>query len=181
MTDATRSDTERGRTAAVLALLAGPLLIVASITVWAISDSLLSIGPFDRAQIGWAVVVPLFLLAPAAAALAARSTGRRAAVAVAVGVALVVGGLAVIALSGFTRIGCTPVSQVEAALHAVPVGLAAGLGFLAAVTAGVAAAVSRGTIAAVVAAVSVGIAGGVLTLLVFGLTYPFAACPYVPA
>jgi hypothetical protein len=175
MTDATRSEPgDRGP--AVLALAAAPVLIVASIAVWWISDRLLYIGPFDRAQVGWVVVVPLFLLAPAAAALAARSAGRRTAAAVAAVVATVIGGLVVASLSAtVTQIGCTPVSQGEAARHAIPTGLAAGLGFLAAVAAGMKM-LQRGAMATVAAAVGVSILGQAVTLLVFGLSYPGVSC-----
>lgn len=162
-------------------LAIAPILIVAAIAVWAISDRMLSIGPFDRAQIGWAVVVPLFLLAPAAAGLAARWTSTRSAMLVATGIAMALGGLIVLTLSlTWTRIGCQPVGQAEAALQAIPTGLAAGLGFLAAAGA----AVSRlgdGPRMAIVAGVVVGIFAGLATLGAFAATYQVASCAYVPA
>lgn len=40
--------------------------------LWSVSDRLLYIGPLDRAAFGWAVVVPVWALAPVAAALAWR-------------------------------------------------------------------------------------------------------------
>ena len=52
------------------AVFAGPLLVLAAIGVWYVSDRLIFVGPFDRAQIGWAVVVPLLALAPGVAGLA---------------------------------------------------------------------------------------------------------------
>src|SRR4051794_17537138 len=52
------------------AVLVGPLLVLAAIGVWYVSDRFIIIGPFDRAQIGWAVVFPLLALAPGIAGLA---------------------------------------------------------------------------------------------------------------
>ena len=53
-------------------LVFGPLLVLGGAVTWWISDQLIVIGPFDRAQIGWAVVVPLLALGPAVTGLAAR-------------------------------------------------------------------------------------------------------------
>jgi len=50
--------------------IAGPLGVVAlAYILWWVSDRLLYIGPFDRAAFGWAVVMPLWWLSPAVAAL----------------------------------------------------------------------------------------------------------------
>jgi hypothetical protein len=51
-------------------VFAGPLLVVAAIGVWYVSDGLVVLGPFDRAQIGWAVVLPLLALAPGVSGVA---------------------------------------------------------------------------------------------------------------
>jgi hypothetical protein len=48
--------------------VATPLAIVAlGYVLWWISDRLVSIGPFDRATFGWAVVIPVWLAAPVVA------------------------------------------------------------------------------------------------------------------
>lgn len=52
------------------AVFAGPLLVLAAIGVWYVSDRLVFVVPFDRALVGWAVVVPLLALAPGVAGLA---------------------------------------------------------------------------------------------------------------
>src|SRR5258705_6666108 len=67
-------DVRRSRSLATLVV--APSLLVLAVAVWFVSDRLVTIGPFDRAKIGWAVVVPLLALAPGAAALAGSgSTG----------------------------------------------------------------------------------------------------------
>jgi hypothetical protein len=58
--------------------VAAPLGVIAlAYGLWWISDRLLYIGPLDRATFGWAVVIPIWLLAPFVAALAWRSLSSR--------------------------------------------------------------------------------------------------------
>jgi hypothetical protein len=112
-------------------LAIAPFLIAASFAVVTISNALVVVGPFDRAQIGWGLGVPLFLLAPGAAALATRRAGGRVAAwsIGAIGVALGVLAIAWLAAS-MTRIGCAPANNgLEITIHAIPVGIAAGLAF----------------------------------------------------
>lgn len=59
--------------AAGLPLAALGLAYLASMAI----DVVLSVGPFDRAVLGWTIVVPLLLVAPGLAALAPRITGSR--------------------------------------------------------------------------------------------------------
>ena len=48
----------------------GPLgLVAAAYFLWSLSDRLLYIGPLDRATFSWAVVMPIWLISPAVAAL----------------------------------------------------------------------------------------------------------------
>jgi hypothetical protein len=56
-------------------LLVGPLVYAGGIVVWWVSDRLLVIGPFDRAQIGWVLVVPMLALGPGLAGLAEAMPG----------------------------------------------------------------------------------------------------------
>jgi hypothetical protein len=67
-------------------------VIMVAYSLWWASDQLVWIGPLDRATFGWLVVVPVWLAAPIAGALAWQSLGPRASAAIAlvVGVALAI-------------------------------------------------------------------------------------------
>jgi hypothetical protein len=55
----------RFRGPGLIVAIAAPLVVLgAAYVLWAISDRLLSIGPFDRAAFGWTFVIPLWLAAP---------------------------------------------------------------------------------------------------------------------
>jgi hypothetical protein len=165
-----------------IALLAAPLLIAAALAVWLISNQLVTIGPFDRAQIGWAVAVPLFLLAPGTAALAGRQAGGRAAAWLVGGISTALGILTIVGLLAIPlSIGCAPVtSPLQAVPNATFVGLASGLGF--AVPAAAAwAARSRGPV--IVLAVGALFAFGAIlvTILAFAMAFVTGvSCAYVP-
>lgn len=163
-------------------LAIAPLLIAASFAVLAISSSLVVIGPFDRAQIGWGVGVPLFLLAPGAAALAGRKVGGRVTAwsIGAIGVAL--GGLAIVGLVAMMpRIGCAPTGNVlEILVHSIPVGIAAGLAF-----AGPALAawfvMERGFVIALAVGAVLAFGAIFATILVFAWSFVVGvSCAYVP-
>lgn len=75
--------------------VAAPLATVAlAYALWSVSDRLLYIGPLDRAAFGWAVVVPVWALAPVAAAFAWRRLTSRGIAVAAAAVGLIVGGAA---------------------------------------------------------------------------------------
>jgi hypothetical protein len=163
-------------------LAIAPILIVASFGVLTISSSLVVVGPFDRAQVGWGVGVPLFLLAPGAAALAGRQAGGRAAAFSigAIGVAL--GVLAIVGLLWLMPpIGCAPSGNaLEILVHAIPVGIAAGVAF-----AGPAAAawfVRRlGFLVALVVGAVLAFGAIFATILVFAWSFVVGvSCAYVP-
>jgi hypothetical protein len=164
-------------------LAIAPLLIVASLVGLAVSNSLVTIGPFDRAQIGWGVGVPLLLLAPGAAALAGRRSGGREA-AWAVGVISVV--LAVLPIVGLMAtpapsIGCAPASgPPEVLVHAIPVGISAGLGF--AGPAGAAWLVrNRGAIVSLAVGAILAFGAIFVTIVVFAASFVVGvSCAYVP-
>jgi hypothetical protein len=110
----------------------GPLLFAAGLAVIAVSNALVTIGPFDRAQVGGAVGLPLLLLAPGVYALAfdhPDPVARRRAALLLAGLASVVA----ILMTGWlavtvTRLGCsTLASPLEALPSAVPMGIVAGL------------------------------------------------------
>jgi hypothetical protein len=163
-------------------LAIAPFLIAASFAVLTISNSLVVIGPFDRAQIGWGVGVPLFLLAPGAAALAGRRVGGRVAAWSIGAIAVALGCLTIVGLTAtMSRIGCTPTADVlETLVRAVPVGIAAGLTF-----AGPAAAAwfVRGRGSVIALAVGALLAFGALfaTFLVWWWSFVVGvSCAYVP-
>lgn len=91
-TEAARGGVGAGRIA--LAILAPLAAAVLAYGLWWISDRLLYIGPLDRAAFSWAVVVPLWLLAPVVAGFAWQELGRSERLATALTVAIVVTGAA---------------------------------------------------------------------------------------
>jgi hypothetical protein len=86
-TDLPTADGARPRAVGLVVAAAAPLGLIA--VAWAlssISDRLLWIGPLDRAAFAWVVVVPVWLLAPSAAAIAMSGLGTRASAGIAVAV-----------------------------------------------------------------------------------------------
>lgn len=75
--------------------VAVPLAVVSlAYSLWWLSDRLLYIGPLDRAAFGWAVVIPVWITAPIAAAFSWRLLPQRATVLAAVVVGTAIGGVA---------------------------------------------------------------------------------------
>jgi len=83
-------------TSAHLALgIAAPLATAAvAYALWFVSDRLRYIGPLDRAAFAWAVVVPVWVIAPVAAGFAWRRLTPRSTAVAAAAVGLIVGGVA---------------------------------------------------------------------------------------
>ena len=84
----------RGRSGEGLFAVLAPIFVVAAAYgLWWASDRILYVGPFDRAQFGWLVVVPTMLAAPVVAGLVwadlgdRQATGAAAVAAAAVGLA----------------------------------------------------------------------------------------------
>jgi hypothetical protein len=75
----------------VLASCAPLVVVGVAAGLWQISDRLLYVGPLDRATFGWSVVVPLWALAPFAAAIAWRQLSSRTRRLAALACGLVVG------------------------------------------------------------------------------------------
>ena len=69
-------------------------LFAAVVVVWMAIDRFVTIGPLDRAQLGWLIAVPLTLAIPLVAAWAGRQLGHSWRPAIALGLSLV-GGFAV--------------------------------------------------------------------------------------
>jgi hypothetical protein len=124
--------------AAHLALgVLAPLATVAlAYGLWFVSDRLLYIAPLDRAAFGWAVVVPVWALAPVAAAFAWRRLTPRGITMAAAALGLIVGGLAAGLLwSAFAFPNCqfgAIRSPIELVPPSVIVGLVIGTGLSAA-------------------------------------------------
>lgn len=154
-----------GSTSLVLLAVAG--------AVWLVSDNLVRIGPLDRALIGWLIVVPLILLAPGVAAF-----GKPAESVISV---VAVGSLVVVALSlSISQIGCSPASLPTVVLHALPVGVAASMGFVAATLAArhAASLASAGRVwIGLFTGALVAFGGGALVLLLFAAVFPPVSCP----
>jgi hypothetical protein len=116
------------------AVVAGPLLVLAAIGIWYVSDRLVLIGPFDRAQVGWLVVVPLLALAPGIAGLAGRrdeleESSRLVANLTALGIGL---GAMTSVLATVTFVGCRPVgSPLDILPQALVIGVLAAAAFAA--------------------------------------------------
>lgn len=120
------------RTSDLTRLAVGPVVFLAGLAVIAVSDALVVVGPFDRAEIGWALGVPLLAVAPALAALAERTPqlvgfSRRMAAVTSIAIGLI--GLVAIATS-VTFANCRPVaSPLEILPQAVVAGALAAATF----------------------------------------------------
>lgn len=168
--------------AAGLPLTAVSLAYLASVAI----DAVGYVGPFDRAVLGWTIVVPLLLAAPGLAALAPSITGSRRHGRLVIGAAGVF--VAVFAtyrlLLTITQVGCEPVTEpLQALPQALAVGLTAGAAFgLAAAVASRVASRASGALARSAVAVGVGAvlaaAGGGATLAVYAAVLPAASCPW---
>ena len=89
------------------AILAPVVVLALAYVLWWVSDRLVYLGPLDRAQFGWLVVVPLLFLAPVVAAFAwAGLTERRAIVASVVAGATIGLGLAFLFWRSVADPGC---------------------------------------------------------------------------
>ncbi len=83
--DAARIGSGEERAARLFALIAPVLVVGAAYALWWISDRLLYVGPLDRAQFGWLVVVPTLLAAPVVAGVAWAGLDERPAIGAAAG------------------------------------------------------------------------------------------------
>jgi hypothetical protein len=151
-------------------LAIGPALVVVGLTLLKVSDELVFIGPFDRAQFGWAVPIPLLMLAPAAIGLAARTSGVEAARAAATVTGLIL---------SMKQVGCDQYPDTLTILFAsVPVPLVLGLGWAAAGRFAIR--FADRPILAVVAGVGGAILAGIAMILAWAAFFPGLSCAYVP-
>ena len=161
-------------------IAAGPLFVAAAVGVWWVSDRLLSIGPFDRATVGWAVVVPLLALAPGVAGLGEGNPGRIALsrrvadlTAVAIGVAVMA-----LTLGAVTWANCRPVATPFDILpQAVIVGLLGGASYAVPYRVGTGFVRSGQTVAGLIAAGGLFLAlAGLSLFIVFVALFPPLSC-----
>jgi hypothetical protein len=150
--------------------------------LWAISDRLVRIGPFDRAAFGWIVVVPFSWLAPGVAGLAwAPMPASRQRIA-----AILVGGVVAL-VSGIllaTAIHYASCGRVASWTDHLPASLAIGLVVAAGPVLGAlaAAAIARrmtglGRIpAALAAGATIGVVGLFAAILTFAIFFPAISC-----
>jgi hypothetical protein len=172
--------TQANAGASSLALLAGPILFAIGVVLGFVSNAMIWIGPIDRATFGWAVVVPVCLVAPVLSGLVARRVGERA--------ALLASLLAAAAIAVFfswslaanvTQLGCDPnPDRLLVVGHAAPVGLAVGLAFAAAAWATLRLRERRPL--AVAVGLGTAIVGGIVSLLVFAAEFGAYTCVPVP-
>ena len=160
-------------------LLVAPVIVVLAIALLWISNELVVIGPFDRASFGWAVPVPMLLLAPAIAGLVGGSVAGRgpmvAIIATGVALGLFVTGFLVLVTD---RIGCDASVGKAAILGLVaPVGLAAGIGY--ALAAGSSLRLRDRPITAVMTGIVVAAASWFVALSIFAFEFQAASCAYV--
>jgi len=169
---------------ATASLLAAPILLAVAMIATVVDDSVVAVGPLDRAAFGWLVVAPLVLLSPGAAALTWRATGRRvlasrliAALSLAIGL-----GLELRLAFTVTQIGCTPVHDpLQAAPLMLPIAAAAGAAFgLAGIVGMVSVGVGgRGLLVALrtIVAAAIGLAVfGLAAIFVFAVTFAGVSC-----
>jgi hypothetical protein len=167
----------------LLVAIAVPLAMLAlAYALWAISDRLLQIGPFDRAAFGWIFVAPLLWLAPGVAGFAwAPMPPKRqwiAAILVGATVALV---SAVLLANAIDYANCAPVtSWTDNLPRSLAVGIVVGAGpaLGAVVVASVANRLTglRRIVAAVATGAIIGFAVFFAAILTFAALFPLISC-----
>jgi hypothetical protein len=171
----------------LLVAIAIPLALLAlAYALWAISDRLLWIGPFDRAAFGWIVVAPISWLTPAIAGLAwsGMPRGRQFIAALIVGGSVAAVSAALLA-NAIDYANCAPVTSPIEVLPAslaigVVIGLGPGLGALvAASVAGRMSGLGR-VAAAVVTGGLIGFVGFFAAVFTVAFFFPPISCAPVP-
>ena len=171
----------------LLVAIAIPLALLAlAYALWAISDRLLWIGPFDRAAFGWVFVAPLSWLAPGIAGLAwsGMPRGRQLIAALFVG-GIVAAVAAALLANSIDYANCAPVTSIAEVLPAsLAIGVVIGLGpalgaFVAASIAGRLSGLSR-VAAAVATGGVIGFVGLFAAVFTFVWFFPPISCAPVP-
>jgi hypothetical protein len=170
-------DARRSRSLATL--IVAPALLVLAVAVWFVSDRLVVIGPFDRAKIAWAVVLPLLAIAPGAAALAgSRTTSAGLARLVVAGTSIVTALFVVFGLAAaITFVDCRPATgPLEVVPRTLPTAFVLGIGFAISVAAAWGPALHGRRLVAVVVGAAVWIVAAVLGLFAFFVSFPPLSC-----
>jgi hypothetical protein len=94
MTSSVEVTNDRGVLGVVAAVLVPAAVATMASVLWWISDALLIIGPLDRAQFGWAVVIPVWLATPVVAAFLWRRLTPAHATQAAIGLNLLIAAIA---------------------------------------------------------------------------------------
>ena len=163
-----------------VALVAGSALAAMGLIAWYVTSQLVIIGPYDRAEATWVVVVPLLALAPGVAGLAERTENlRQAARYIAAATALGLGlGATFVIVSSVSFANCRPVTS---ALDVLPQGLVGGLAvaltyFVPYRLAGTLARKNRPVAAALCGAALWVALAGLTLLIVYGVLFQPLAC-----
>lgn len=160
------------------------LLVTAA---WLIIDALESVGPLDRAQLGWAIAMPLTLLLPAVTGACARSVDDRTLRIRIIGAMALACGV-IVTVPFVTQL----VPQCASVGQAVPVGAIVGLGLGVGLTVAASSIVAerlwraadgrRRVAWAVVASALVLLVGGaILAVIVFSGLFPPGTCVVRPS
>jgi hypothetical protein len=176
---------EAGGTSRSLAALGvAPLLLLLALAIWFVSDRLVTIGPFDRAQIEGLVVLPLLAIAPGAAALAGSGSSSP-------GLARVVVGCVSAAIALFVAIGlaatitfvdCRPATgPLQVVPRTLPTALALGVGFAVSAAAARGPAARGRALVALVVGAAVWIVAAALGLFALFVSFPPLSCGTPPA
>jgi hypothetical protein len=172
------------RSRSLATLVVAPSLLVLALAVWFVSDRLVTIGPFDRAKIGWAVVLPLLALAPGAAALAgSSSTSPGLARLVIAGTSIITGIFVVLGLaSAITFVDCRPATgPLEVVPRTLPTAFVLGIGFAISAAAAWGPALHGRRLVALVVGAAVWIVAAVLGLFALFVSFPPLSCGAPPA
>jgi hypothetical protein len=164
-------------------LIVAPALLVLAVATWFVSDRLVVIGPFDRATIGWVVVLPLLAIAPGAAALAGSgSTSPGLARLVVAGTSIVTGLVVVLGLAAaITFVDCRPTTgPLEVVPRTLPTAFVLGIGFAISAAAAWGPALHGRRLVAVVVGAVVWIVAAALGLLALFASFPPLSCGAPP-
>ena len=168
-----RSLAARGR------LGVAPLLPLLGVAIWFVADRLVTIGPFDRAQIEGLVVLPLLALAPRAAALAGSSSTRPGlARLVVAGTSIAMGLFVVFGLAAsITFLDCRPTtSPLEVVPRTLPTAFALGVGFAISAAAAWRPALHARRLAAVLVGAAVWVVAAAIGLFALFVSFPPLSC-----
>jgi hypothetical protein len=168
-----------GRSHSLATLIVAPLLLLLGVAIWFVSDRLVVIGPFDRAQIGGLVVLPLFAIAPGAAALAGSgSSSPGLARLVVTGLSAAIALFVVIGLAAtVTFLDCRPVtSQLQVVPHTLPTALVLSVGFAISTAAASGPALRGRALVTLLVGAAVWIVVIALGLFAFFISFPPLSC-----